>query len=119
MSTSQEAVIPVPTTGKDRRGKTAPLEGPAVPSVNPGSETYITAELDPADPTGSTVIIKSIVDTNTPGEPPYAATAKISRDARVGTEVVLVHEEVAVEITSGEATGFGMTLQVGEIREQP
>lgn len=116
MMDSQEAVIPVPTTGLDRRGRAAPIEGPATWRVEVGAE-FIEVSLDPDDPTGMSVLAKAVVDPSTPGNGPWLVAGTIFGDAQIGSGESLIGDTFAIEITTGQAASIALGQPT--IREQP
>jgi len=117
ITNTQKVKVHVPLTGKDRKNRVAPLEGPAILALDAGSEAFVSIELDASDPEGSTVIIKSVVDENTPAEPPHVATGTISRDARIGQDTVLVSEIFACSVTASDAVSMVLTADAPEEQE--
>lgn len=117
MTETQEVRIKVPTTGKSKSGKTAKLEGAVEIKIDPGSEDVATVTLDPADPSGNTVLVSSIVSDSTAGDGPWLITGSLGKDARIGPDVSEITSLFSIEVRVADAVGFDLTA--GAPTEKP
>lgn len=90
---------------KDAKGDDAQVQAGSVQATL-DNEEVASVELDPDDQTKITV----------KGKRAGATVLRISADADLGEGVKTITTEIAVEITAGEAVGFGVTF--GEPEEQ-
>lgn len=113
---TQQVRIKLPMKGLSKRQREVPLEGPALYEIDPGGEELASFELDPADPTQSTLLLKSKVQESNPETGPWMVTGTLRRDGRPGADVRYVEELFALEIRREEAST--MVIEQGEPEEQ-
>jgi len=102
--------IHVPNEGLNSMGETVALEGPAQIRLDPGTEAAATVTVDPEDP--SAVIVRSLLTPeNDPGNPPYAVTFALGKDARAGKgeKFIFAHSQVMIYGPKGEAVSMELT----------
>lgn len=100
--TDSQTVTVTVTGATDKKGNPAPLDG--VPTFASADETICTFAADPSDASGMTGIITAV------GPLTSATAVSITADAQLGDGVTNIVVNGLVEITSGQATGFAVTV---------
>lgn len=106
--TDSQYVLVTVSGAVDRKGNPAPLDGP--PSFVSADASIVSVRPDPAGDPNSAQLWSE-------GPLSAATIVTVTADARLGPDVVLITDNIAVEITAGDATGFALTA--GTPTEQP
>ncbi len=98
--TDTQQVLVTVGGGVDKKGNPAPLDG--APVFASSDDTIIEVRPDPAGDPNSALLVAV-------GPLASAAIVSVTADAKLGPEVSEIVDNISIEITNSEATGFSMT----------